>query len=342
MKKISVAVIGLGVVGKKRKIFLLKNKKYLIKYVSDIRFKKNFLKNKILYYKNYKQIPCNSIDAVFITLPNFLAPKVTIYFLKKNIHVFCEKPPGKNVQDIKSVLKVLKKNKRLKLKYGFNHRYHKSIIMAKKIIDGKKLGNLINIRAVYGKSKILNFSSNNWRSRKELAGGGILLDQGIHVLDLLRYFNNGKDFYEYKSFISNKFWGYDVEDNAFVILRDKKGVISSVHSTATQWQHKFNMEITLTKGAIILEGILSGTKTYGKETLRILPGAKPYLHKETIKKTKNYYFDTDTSWSDEIAEFADIVNKNTQVKYGSVYDALKVMIMIDKIYKNDKNYICQK
>ncbi len=83
MQKIKVAIVGLGVVGLKRKFFLAKNKKYLIKYVSDVKFKKKFTRNKITYFKNYKEIPFKNIDAVFISLPNFLAPKVSIYFLKK-------------------------------------------------------------------------------------------------------------------------------------------------------------------------------------------------------------------------------------------------------------------
>jgi len=336
MKKIKVAIIGMGVVGTKRKFFLSTNKKYLVKYISDNRFKKDFTKNDIIYYKDYKKIPFKNIDAVFVTLPNYLAPRVTIYFLEKNIHVFCEKPPGRNVQDVKDVLNTLKKKNKLKLKYGFNHRYHKSVVFTKKIIDSKKLGDLVNIRAIYGKSKILNFSSSNWRSDRKFSGGGILLDQGIHMLDLLKYFNNDLIFHEYKSFISNKFWGYNVEDNAFAIMRSKNGVICSIHSTATQWQHKFNMEITLTNGTIILEGILSGTKTYGKETLKIFPGAKPYLFKGKTAKTKKFYFAKDTSWADEIDEFAEVIMKNKKVMYGNIYDSLAVMMMIDKIYKNDK------
>mgnify|MGYP001255998662 CR=1 FL=1 len=111
-KKIRVAIVGLGVVGIKRKFFLSKNNKFLIKYVSDIKFKKEFTRGDITYYKNYKNIPHENIDAVFISLPNFLAPKVSIYFLQKNIHVFCEKPPGRSVQDVKDVLKIYKKKKK--------------------------------------------------------------------------------------------------------------------------------------------------------------------------------------------------------------------------------------
>ena len=93
--------------------------KKIIKRKIKARFrksKKDFKKNSINYYKDYKKIPFKKIDVVFVTLPNYLAPKVTIYFLEKNIHVFCEKPPGRNVQDVKDVLKVFKKNNKLKLK----------------------------------------------------------------------------------------------------------------------------------------------------------------------------------------------------------------------------------
>ena len=98
---------------------------------------------------------------------------------------------------------------------------------------------------------------------KKKVGGGILLDQGIHMLDLI-YFFAGK-FNEFKSFVSNKFWKYNVEDSAFALMKNDLGIIASIHSTATQWKHKFNIEITLEKATLILSGILSGSKSYGQE-----------------------------------------------------------------------------
>ena len=139
--------------------------------------------------------------------------------------------------------------------------------MTKNIIESKKLGNVLNIRGLYGKSRILTYTKTDWRSKKKFAGGGILTDQGIHILDLINFFC-GK-FTDYKSFISNKFWKYDVEDDAFAILKNKN-TIASIHSTALQWEHKFRLEISLERGAIMLNGILSGSKTYGKERIQIL------------------------------------------------------------------------
>ena len=142
MKKITTAIIGFGVVGKRRMKFIKKNKFYDLISISDIRFKKNFKKGKISYFKNYKEILNDKhIKAVFITLPNYLAAKVTKEFLNKKINVFCEKPPAKNYKDFLKIYNVYKKQKNLKVKYGFNHRYHDSIIIAKDAIKKKNTVN---------------------------------------------------------------------------------------------------------------------------------------------------------------------------------------------------------
>ena len=333
MKKILTAIIGLGVVGKRRKFFIEKNKKYKLVAISDIRFKKDTKKNNIFYYKNFNSIIKHKLDCVFVTLPNYLAPSVTCIFLKKNISVFCEKPPGRNINDIKRVIKIEKKSKG-KLKYGFNHRYHGSIELAKNIISKKKLGKVLNIRGLYGKSKIVTYEKGEWRSKKKYAGGGILLDQGIHMLDIFNYFVGPFD--KFKSYISNNYWKYDIEDDVFAIFKNPKGIIASIHSTAIQWEHKFRIEISLQKGSIELNGILSGTKSYGAESISII-NIKTNKFTNRIKK-KIIYFKKDNSWKKEIDEFAKIVeNKNKKINYnGTSKEALSVMNMIDKIYKNDK------
>tara|TARA_Y100001958_G_C21233599_1_gene559664 strand:+ start:222 stop:1268 length:1047 start_codon:yes stop_codon:yes gene_type:complete len=333
-KKIKVGIIGLGVVGKRRRFFIERNKDYQLTCASDINFKNNFCKNNINYYKDYKTlISKENINAVFITLPTYLAAKVTKLFLSKKIHVFCEKPPAKNYHELNEVIKLEKKLSLIKLKYGFNHRYHNSVRVAKKIIDSKKFGGIINIRAVYGKSKIVTYNKNEWRAQKKFSGGGILLDQGIHLIDLIRFFAG--DFIKFKSFISKSFWNYDVEDNAFALLQSKKGLIASIHSTATQWEHKFRMEITLERCLIILSGILSGSKTYGDEKIAIIPKQKINFSTKNVKK-KIFVFKKDNSWKEEIEEFAEIIKKDKKVLTGNSFDALQVMKMIYKIYQNDK------
>ena len=330
MSVLSVGVIGYGVVGKKRIHYILQNKRLKLKYVSDIKFKKNFTNKNINYFKNYLDLIKKKPNLVFVTLPNYLVSKVTRLCLKNKIHVFCEKPPGKNVSDIQSVINQENLSKKIKLKYGFNHRYHGSIKKAKKIIDSKNLGKILNIRGVYGKSKIVTFGKNEWRSSRKKAGGGILLDQGIHMLDLI-YFFAGK-FNEFKSFVSNKFWKYNVEDSAFALMKNDLGIIASIHSTATQWKHKFNIEITLEKATLILSGILSGSKSYGQEKIIILNKKNEKFQKKIFR----YY--KDNSWKEEIAEFTDIILNNKKVVNGNSYQALEVMKMVQKIYNNDKEW----
>ncbi len=331
---INVAIIGLGVVGKKRKIFIDKNKEYKLIAASDIRFKKNFTRNNVNYFKNFKDIfKQKKLDAVFITLPNYLSSKITIVALKKNIHVFCEKPPAKNYKELLRVKKYLKPS--IKLKYGFNHRYHGSIKLAKKYIDSKKLGKILNIRGLYGKSKILTYTKSDWRSKKQFAGGGILTDQGIHMLDIMKLFC-GK-FTKFKSFVSNKFWNYNVEDDVFAIMKTSTNILASIHSTALQWEHKFRLEISLEKGSIVCNGILSGSKTYGRENISIKMNKNKY--KLIDNKEIRYSFDKDNSWKDEVDEFSKIIKNNLKVKIGNFNDALEVMKMIDLIYKNDKSIL---
>jgi predicted dehydrogenase len=336
MKKLRTAIIGMGVVGKRRRYFIEKNDNYKIVAVSDITFQKDTKKNNVYYYKNYENIKNHNLDCVFVTLPNYLAPIVTSKFLKKNVSVFCEKPPGRNIGDIKKIIKVEKKSSG-KLMYGFNHRYHGSVEQAKNIIQKKTLGEVLNIRGLYGKSKIVTYNKGEWRSKKKFAGGGILLDQGIHMLDMINYFCG--PFSNFKSFVSNRHWKYDIEDDVFSIFKNKSGVIASIHSTAIQWEHKFRIEISLQKGSIELNGILSGTKSYGSESLTLVKVKNNKFKNKITKKT--IYYKKDNSWKKEIEEFAKILIKDNKkgVIKGSSKEALEVMNMIDSIYKNDKKIL---
>jgi predicted dehydrogenase len=265
-------------------------------------------------------------------LTNDIAAQVTAEGLKRGMHVFCEKPPGRDLDDIAMVMRIERENTDLRLMYGFNHRYHDSVREALRVIKAGDLGPVLNIKGTYGKSKIVGFNS-DWRTKRSIAGGGILLDQGIHMVDMLRLF--GGEFNEIHSFISNSFWHHDVEDNAYALMRNPEGVVAFLHSSATQWRHRFHLEITLTKGAIILAGILSGTKSYGAETITIV-SANPDDSGDPKEMTIRY--NEDPSWRDEIADFVKSIDDNTPVVCGSSTDAFKTMELVYKIYCADKDW----
>ena len=331
---LKVGIAGYGVVGKKRKKILEKIPGINVIAISDKNPKNRILNKKIKFFNDYKKLFKQNLDILFISLPNKYAADATVNAIKKNINVFCEKPPARNIHELKKVLNEFKKKNKIKLKYGFNHRYHDSIILAKKIIDSGKYGKLVNLKGLYGKSKIISFASGQWRSNKSMAGGGILLDQGIHLLDIMRFFCG--EFKEIKSLVNNNYWKYKVEDNAYVIMRSLKNAVAMVHSTATQWQHQFRIEIALKYALLELKGILSGSKSYGRESLNLIPRF-PKLNKDS-KNRRKFTFKKDKSWKEEIDEFANLIIKNLPVKTGNIKDALKVMSMVKDIYYADKKW----
>lgn len=334
MTKLKVGIAGYGVVGKRRHEFIDQHPNMKVVAVCDQSFtdeKKN--NSGISVHRHYKSLLEENIDVLFVCLTNDISAKVTMAGLKKNMHVFCEKPPGRDVDDIKKVIDVEMEHPWLKLKYGFNHRYHDSIKMALEMINSNEFGSVINLRGVYGKSKIIPFTG-GWRSKREIAGGGILLDQGIHMVDLMRLFCG--EFDEVKSFISNDYWKHNVEDNAYAIMKDKHGRVAMLNSTATQWQHKFSLEITLTEGYIDLTGILSGSKSYGEE--RIVFGKRNDESDNGQMASTTYKFLHDNSWKEEIFEFADSILKDRAIESGNSLDALETMKLVYKIYYNDEKW----
>ena len=329
VNKLRVGIAGYGVVGRRRREVIDQNPKLETVAVSDKLLPEGAMDDGVRCYSDAYTLIKDNLDILFVSLPNDLAPKVTIEGLKRGCHVFCEKPPGRNLEDIISVIRIENNHPSQKLKYGFNHRYHDSVGEAMKLIKSKKLGDLINLRGVYGKSEIISFAS-DWRTKRSIAGGGILLDQGIHVLDMMRLFAG--EFTEVYSFISNDYWRHDIEDNAYALMRTDRNIVAMVHSSATQWRHQFRLELTLTKGAIVLGGILSGSKSYGDETMTTIykseeEGGPP------METTTRYSIDH--SWQDEVDEFTKAIVENKPILYGTAQDALKTMELVYRIYCAD-------
>lgn len=327
---LSVGIAGFGIVGQRR-AECIKNNKYLnLTAVCDKNNEFELEKN-IKYFSNFKDLLNTNIQVLFVCMTNDMASKVVIAGLKKGLHVFCEKPPGRNIKEIEDVILEEKNNPNLKLMYGFNHRFHNSIIDALDITRSKKLGNIINLRGIYGKSKLITFNQPDWRTKRSIAGGGVLLDQGIHMVDLMRLFAG--EFNEVKSFVSNKHWNYDVEDNVYAILKSEKNIFATLNSSATQWKHKFSLEVNFEKGNILLEGILSSSKSYGEETLTVLN----LNHDEEVSEyTKKYDFDH--SWEKEIDLFTDAIIKNKKIETSNSLDALNTLKLVYKIYYSDINW----
>lgn len=326
---ISVGIIGFGTMGRIRHDAISHNGQGRVVAIADPQQRPE-LPGVRAYASADDLIADPQVEAVFICTPTYLNKPLTIRALEASKHVFCEKPPAFNAREVEEVIAAEQRTGGKRLMYGFNHRHHDSVKKAKELIDSGIYGRVLWMRGRYGKSVDQGFFS-NWRTQKELAGGGILIDQGIHMLDL--FLMMAGDFDEALAYVSNLYWKLDVEDNVFAIFRNRDGVVASLHSTMTQWRHLFAFEIFLEQGYIVINGLLTTSGTYGAEELTIAKNrttapAATWSDEERIQYTVN------NSWFYEIEHFFDAIEQNKPVQVGTSQDALKLMRLIDKIYQN--------
>lgn len=331
MRKIRAVIIGMGRMGKCRYDAMLRHGGYEIKALCDID-QENLIYEGVGKYTDWKQcIDDNEIDAVIVCTFNAVIPDIVCYAISRGLAVFSEKPPGRNLADTMHMKQAYDSAVSPVLKFGFNHRYHNSVIEAKALLDSGILGGIVCARGVYGKAGTPSFQ-NEWRNQREISGGGIMLDQGIHMLDLMYYFM-GK-FTNIQSTVDQLVWkDMPTEDSAFSILRTADGKVASLHSSAIQWRHKFSLDLICTEGFISLNGLLTSTMSYGEEKIT-------YYRKDLECRTgglgkpieHTMCFDSDESWDYEMKEFYDAVVKGIPVKEGTIADAVNLMEMLEGIY----------
>ena len=282
-------------------------------------------------FDQWEALVASDLDVVFVCTPNYLIPEAAVQALHRRRHVFCEKPPGRNLSDVQRIRAAEQANPGTTVLFGFNHRHHPGITDAKALIDSGALGEILTLRGVYGKDGGYNYHQ-SWRNDPAVGGGGILLDQGIHMLDLFRLFVG--DFDEVVGMRSITAFDIPVEDNAVVLLRTARGQLAQLHSSATSWKHTFRLEIGCENGYIVVSGLLSKTGSYGRETLivgrRAASGQRSALgnpREETI------YYDVDPSWDIEVAHLVECIREGKPVERGTSLDALKVMEIVDRVYR---------
>ncbi|MFH1515760.1 MAG: Gfo/Idh/MocA family oxidoreductase, partial [bacterium] len=310
---LKAAIIGYGYMGEIRKRVIESHELLELVGICDPDINRREKIKGVPTFSSFDDLLGTEPDIVFVCTPNSFSPDICVKSMDLGKHVFCEKPPGRNVNDIKRIMEA--ENENVKLMFGFNHRFHPGIIKAKVIIDSGRLGKIISIRGIYGKSGGINYNK-SWRNNKAISGGGILLDQGVHMLDLFRYFCG--DFQHVKCFATNAYWNFELEDNAMVILSNDKGQNAMLHSSATQWRHTFHVTVILENGYLVVEGLLSKTGSYGREKLTV---ARRQFEDETEAlgnpSEEITYFDRDLSWELEVDEFVKCIVQDKPVTASS-------------------------
>jgi predicted dehydrogenase len=264
----------------------------------------------------------SAVDIVVVATTNDALAPVTLAALEAGKHVLVEKPAARRVEELDDLVAAEKASGRL-VRVGFNHRYHPALRKARAIVDAGELGPLLFIRGRYGHGGRTGYDR-EWRADPARSGGGELVDQGVHLIDLAGWFLGS--FTDVQGFATTYFWDMPVDDNAFLTLRTSTGSAAFLHVSCTEWKNLFSFEIYGRHGKLAVDG-LGGT--YGLERVafhRMLPEMGP--PETTIWE----YPRGDRSWELEFAEFLDDIRLNRPPAAG-LADARSALAVVDRIYR---------
>lgn len=275
-----VGIIGCGLIGTKRARVVRDDPKSSLCCTADVQvfnaaaLIKEFGDGSGKAYHDWKEmLDKEHLDAVIIATPNKYLKEITLRAAQGKIHVLCEKPLGRNAWESERMIEGAKENEVI-LKTGFNHRHHPAIFKAHQLVEDGAIGEVYFVRGTYGHGGRPGYEK-EWRASKDICGGGELLDQGVHVVDLFRWFIG--DFEEAFGHVPTFYWNMEVEDNAFAMFKTAKGQIASMHTSWTQWKNRFTYEVYGEAGYLIVAG-LGGS--YGVETLIV--GKRPTVNSYSL------------------------------------------------------------
>lgn len=268
-------------------------------------------------------IECDEASAVLVCTPPHLHSSIAPAALRQGKHVLCEKPLGRNPSEAKAVLDAARASG-AKLKCGLNHRHHPAVRQAKRWCDDGEVGEIMFIRCRHGIAGREGYEK-EWRARGEISGGGELIDQGVHGLDLARWFLG--EFSEAFAFLSSSFWEIGpLEDNAFLLLRTPRGQIASLHASWTEWKNLFSFEAFGKEGYVKVEG-LGGS--YGTERAVLGKRSPSAPFRERVIEFRG----EDRSWLEEWREFVAAIEEDRE-PLGNGWDGLMASRLMQALYES--------
>jgi predicted dehydrogenase len=264
----------------------------------------------------------DDVDLVIVSTVHRALAEITLAAVNAGKHVLVEKPAACRAEDLDPIIAAAERTG-VQVRVGFNHRYHPALLKARELVKGGVTGDLMYVRGRYGHGGRLGYEK-EWRADPEQSGGGELLDQGVHLIDLARSFLG--DFVEVEGLAHTYFWRMPVEDNGFLLLQTARRQVAFLHASCTEWKNLFSLEIYGHKAKIDITG-LGGS--YGVERLtlyRMLPELGP------PETTAWEYPREDLSWKREFEEFLDDIRLERQPAAG-LRDAQAALRVVQSVYR---------
>ena len=270
-------------------------------------------------------VSASSVDVVMIATVNASLASLAMQAVQHGKHVLVEKPGAISVKELETLETAAARTGAL-VRVGYNHRYHPAMLKAREIFESGALGPMMFVRGRYGQGGRIGYDK-EWRADAKLSGGGELIDQGVHLIDLAGMFLG--EFTQVDGHVATYFWNMPVDDNAFVSLRTAAGQTAWLHASCTEWKNLFSLEVYGRNGKLHWEG-LGGS--YGLERLtyyKMLPQMGP-------PETRVWEYPRgDESWKLEMDEFfEDIRLKRTPCP--GLKEAKTALSVVERIYAGSK------
>ena len=324
----SYAIIGCGLIGKKRLGGLPVGSRLVVACDTELARAEALVKTAQTGHAVsdfHQAIAEPRVEAVIVATINSALADIAAAAIQSGKHVLVEKPAGISVAQIDNLIALAKKHG-VCVRVGFNHRYHPAFMQARAIYESGAMGELMFIRARYGHGGRVGYEK-EWRADPKLSGGGELIDQGIHLIDLSSWFLG--EFKKIEGHASTYFWNMPVDDNAFLSLQTAAGQTAWLHVSCTDWKNLFSFEIYGHHAKLHIEG-LGGS--YGVEKLFHYQ-MKPEMG---IPDTKVYEFPgSDESWRIELMQFEGDI-QIAQTSHASLKEAKAALGVVEHIYKQNR------
>jgi len=319
-----VAFIGCGLIGKKRAACLDKKQ---IAVCCDVNLSRaRTIAQNVgarVTADFHEAVAGNDVDLVIVATINCALAEVSHAAIDAGKHVLVEKPAGISLEQVSEIADVAAA-RNVRVRIGFNHRFHPALRKARELVDNGAIGPLMFVRARYGHGGRLGYDR-EWRADPKLSGGGELIDQGVHLIDLAGWFLG--EFTRVEGHAATYFWNMPVDDNAFLSLRTAAGQTAWLHVSCTEWKNLFSFEIYGRTGKLHIEG-LGGS--YGIERLTYYKMRPQMGPPET---TVWEYPGEDSSWGLEMKEFLEDIRQGRTPVPG-LREAQVSMKVVEQIYKS--------